>query len=466
MARLKLAFDPKTMLNPGKVIPNDIYQEEDIYVKNLTAEYIKSPSLISFINNPEIQNIEKLELDNYILKGKKAGYVLKPKNVNEVATIVRLSNKYDLDLVPWGKGSKISEGNSYGPNCIVISLEALDKIVDLDPENLTVTVEAGIQLSDLQSALYNKGYMLPVDPIGEASHSIGGLIATNSTGSLRLQYGNFNNMVLGLQGVTSDGKIINYGGKMIKNVAGYDLRKLFIGSWGTLGIITQGIMKLSIMPERSVYRTYITDKYISFLEFINAIQKADFHLTSFDFVARDSKYYVNLCMSGQTLSVEKQVKILDHLLDHLVGKEIKLVEEIEDPYLTNGKKFIEKYTMSSEPRKIVIKSSILFSKIPEWIEKVSCHDKNDHIIMYGNVANGICYAIVTGEDDEVARVYKDIGASLKESFVFGAHTLEASSGILPDGETRCDNLVSQRLKKIFDPKNILNPGRIIGGRMI
>jgi glycolate oxidase len=461
MSRVKLAFDPKTMLNPGKVIPNDIYQEEDKKVKELPNEYRKNPNLSSFMNVTEIKNIHKLDSDNYVIEGKKAGCVLKPSNVNEVATIVKQANKYDLDIVPLGKGSKISAAN-IGPNCVVINMGGLNKIADLDHDNVTVTVEAGIQLKVLQDTLNSKGYMLPVDPIGRDEHTIGGLIATNSTGSLILKYGSFKNLVLGLQAVTSAGKIINYGGKMLKNVAGYDLRKLFIGSWGTLGIITQVIMKMHIMPEKAAYRTYITNNYKSFLDFINAVQNADFYLTSFDFVVHDSKYYVNLCMSGKKLSVEMQEKILEGL----VGNDIRLLEEIDDTKLASGNEFFNKYADVSDSKNISIKSCILFSNIPEWINEIYSFAKHEEIVIYGNMANGIVYAVINDAHGETAKNIEDIKARLDHAFAFGTHTVEIGSSSQPRIDNKNNNIINQRLKKILDPKNILNPGVALGGRKI
>ena len=127
-----------------------------------------------------------------------------------------------------------------------MSTKRLNKVIEYEPADLTVTVESGIRLSDLQKELAVHRQYLPLNPPYADNCTIGGIVATNSSGPLRLRHGTARNLVLGLHVMLANGTVVKSGGKVVKNVAGYDLNKLYIGSYGTLGIITE--VSLKLMP--------------------------------------------------------------------------------------------------------------------------------------------------------------------------------------------------------------------------
>jgi glycolate oxidase FAD binding subunit len=173
-----------------------------------------------------------------------------PATQEEVAAILAACDTAAAAVLPWGGGTAMALGNPPARLDVVIGLERLDRIVELDAANLCVTAEAGVRLGDLSRRLEAEGALLPLDLPRADRHTVGGAIAANQSGPSRLCYGTARDWVLGMRVALPDGSRIRAGGTVIKNVSGYDLNKLFIGSLGTLGIITEVTVKLLPAPAR------------------------------------------------------------------------------------------------------------------------------------------------------------------------------------------------------------------------
>ncbi|HLR07776.1 MAG TPA: glycolate oxidase subunit GlcD [Bacillota bacterium] len=175
--------------------------------------------------------------------------VVSPRNKHEIQKIVQLCNTYNIPIVPRGSGSNLSAGTTPIRGGIVLLFKHMDNIIEIDEENLTVTTEPGIITEDLIRKVEAKGLFYPPDPSSMQISQIGGNINENSGGLRGLKYGVTRDYVLDLEVVLPNGEIIHTGGKLAKDVAGYDLTSLFVGSEGTLGIITEATLKLLPMPE-------------------------------------------------------------------------------------------------------------------------------------------------------------------------------------------------------------------------
>jgi glycolate oxidase FAD binding subunit len=174
--------------------------------------------------------------------------VVRPGTQDEVAAVVAACAATGAALVPWGGGTAMGMGNRPGRLEVVLRLDRLVRIVEYDPDNLCVTVEAGLPLARLQEMIASDQLVLPLDPPESDRTTLGGLVAANLSGPRRLLHGTARDWVLGLRVVLPDGERIRCGGRVIKNVSGYDMNKLFIRSFGTLGIITEVTLKLLPMP--------------------------------------------------------------------------------------------------------------------------------------------------------------------------------------------------------------------------
>jgi glycolate oxidase FAD binding subunit len=173
-----------------------------------------------------------------------------PNTVEQLSAVVSKLHHDRIAMVPMGSGSKLDWGASVTQPAVFISTEHLNKIVDHAIGDLTVTAQAGIKFETLQSILQQWGQFLAIDP-SCSSGTIGGIVATGDSGALRHRYNSVRDMVLGVEFVRSDGKIVKAGGRVVKNVAGYDLMKLLTGSYGTLGILTQVTVRLYPNQEAS-----------------------------------------------------------------------------------------------------------------------------------------------------------------------------------------------------------------------
>ena len=176
--------------------------------------------------------------------------VVLPASVQEVQNVLRFASEQNITVMPAGAGTKLGIGNIAEKIDIVLATTRLNKMIEYEPADLTVTVEAGIHLAELQTELAKNRQFFPLNPPYADRCTIGGIVSTNASGPLRLRYGTARNLVLGMHVVHTTGTVVKSGGKVVKNVAGYDLNKLYIGAFGTLGIITEVTLKLAPLPTR------------------------------------------------------------------------------------------------------------------------------------------------------------------------------------------------------------------------
>ncbi len=174
-----------------------------------------------------------------------------PIDTRELAELVTIANRSKSPLIVAGNSSKLDWGGMVRDARSIISTQKLDRLIAHAVGDLTVTVEAGMKFAKLQEILATAGQFLPLDPAYPNTSTIGGIIATAATGSLRHRYGGVRDLLLGISFVRADGKIAKAGGRVVKNVAGYDMMKLFTGSYGTLGILTEVTLRVYPLPANS-----------------------------------------------------------------------------------------------------------------------------------------------------------------------------------------------------------------------
>ena len=175
-----------------------------------------------------------------------------PNSVEALSETVRQCAADRLPFAPIGSGSKFSWGNGLALDALMlVSTAKLDQVIDHAVGDLTVTVQAGMRFGELQTQLKKAGQFVAIDPSYEDRATVGGIVATGDSGALRHRYNSVRDMVLGVELVRSDGERVKAGGRVVKNVAGYDLMKLLTGSYGTLGIVTQVTLRLYPLQESS-----------------------------------------------------------------------------------------------------------------------------------------------------------------------------------------------------------------------
>ncbi|MGH9325258.1 MAG: FAD-binding oxidoreductase [Terriglobia bacterium] len=178
--------------------------------------------------------------------------VVYPRSAEDVAAILAKSRKEGLAVIPCSNATKLHIGNIPRRYDLAMCLKGMNRVPHYEPADLTASVEPGMEFGRFQELLGRDGLWLPLDPAGGDRGSLGGIVATNATGPLRLKYGAPRDMVVGLKIATTEGRIVKTGGRVVKNVAGYDLAKLITGSFGTLGAIVEISFKLFSLPARRV----------------------------------------------------------------------------------------------------------------------------------------------------------------------------------------------------------------------
>src|SRR5262245_24526422 len=185
----------------------------------------------------------------YIVDGRTPDAVVVPGTKEEVAAVVVAAAEAGVPILPWGGGTRMSLGAPPPRLGVVLVLRRLNKLIEHEPGDLTTTAEAGITMTALQGELGKRGQWLSLDPAQADKATLGGVLSSNDAGPRRHLYGSCRDLLIGLTVITASGATVKGGGKVVKNVAGYDLPKLFIGAFGTLGVIVEATVKLRPRPD-------------------------------------------------------------------------------------------------------------------------------------------------------------------------------------------------------------------------
>jgi len=183
--------------------------------------------------------------------GLQPSFVIEPGNEQELARVLKLANTAGLALIPRGGGTKLEWGNRPARADVILSTARLNRVIEHPWADLTVSVEAGCTMAKLQGTLAKHGQRLALDALWPERATVGGVLSTNDSGTLRLRFGSLRDLVIGVTVALADGTVASSGGKVVKNVAGYDLPKLVTGSLGTLGVITRAIFRLHPLPRET-----------------------------------------------------------------------------------------------------------------------------------------------------------------------------------------------------------------------
>lgn len=257
-AAVYAVFNPERRLNPGKVFPTDL---DPIALAReradaLMAVAVNAPAtqihdaLAEIVGSDYIRRGE--EATQYAVQGHTPTWVVWPASTDELAKVMATCYRYGLHVIPWGGGTRQQIGTLIKPPDVVVVTRRLQRVLHYEPDDLTIGVEAGMTLAELQALLATHRQQFPLD-VDQADHeTLGGLIATAADDPQQVGYGSLRDLVLGLTVVQVDGTVIRVGGQVVKNVSGYDLTKLFTGSYGTLGVISEVRLRTFPQPPATV----------------------------------------------------------------------------------------------------------------------------------------------------------------------------------------------------------------------
>ena len=414
--------------------------------------------------------------------------VVRPGNRKQVREVVLLSHSGKRTVAPAGGCSKQHLGGIPQRIDFLLSLDRLNRITDYQPAHLTVTVEAGVRMADLAATLKAQGQMLPLDPPFAAEATVGGVIATNGSGPRRLAYGTARDMVLGVQFVAPEGKLAKSGGKVVKNVAGYDLAKLLIGSLGTLGVLTDMTFKVFPIPPVSATLVFGFADAAQALRAAHCILNSPFVPQALELVdsaagsvmqlppLSEFPFTLVVGAAGPGPVVERISREMPPLLRSENSTEIAcLTGDAESKLWEKIQEFTPSF-LRARPDGVVIKASVLLTQLGEMMATASRTGSENNLASatLARAGTGIvyCYLWPQPEQDTASSFERLVNACkflLKETERLGGRAIvewaPASIKRIVNiwGTPGDDFALMQRLKEQFDPRGILNPGRFYGG---
>lgn len=416
------------------------------------------------------------------------GAVVNPATTEEVSAVMKVAYREGVPVTPRGMGSGLAAASIPQENGMVLGLTRLNKIKEIDAENMMAWVEAGVVTADLQAEVESMGLFYPPDPSSIKHSTIGGNIACNAGGPRCLKYGVTSDYLMGLTVVVADGRIIHTGGKAIKNVTTYNLTQLFAGSEGTLGIITEALLKLIPKPKYVRTATAVYNRLEDAGETVNRILLADITPATIELMDNTTLNTIEEAMrlglpiraeamliieadGSDEARVLKDIEAIARIAAENGASEVKVArDEAERAQLWKARRSISPSLARRRPNKLGEDISVPRSKIPEAIRRIKAISEkyNLPIAVFGHAGDGNLHPNILfdkrdpDEWDRVQKVTKEIFCTAVEL----GGTLSGEHGVgtlkLPylNLDVEPDVVALMRaIKQTLDPKGILNPGK-------
>jgi len=468
---------------------------------------------------PEILNLQKLKktlgpkgwiedkeiIEPYLVEERglfkgKSSLLLKPQNTEEVSKILKLCNEHNIKVVPQGGRTGLCGGTIPSENGkeIMLSLERMNNIKELNEENFTITVEAGCILNNIQNIADEKKFLFPLSLASEGSCTIGGNISTNAGGINVLRYGMARDLVLGIEVVLANGEIWNNLISLRKDNRGYDLKQLFIGSEGTLGIITSAVLKLFPAPRNIETALFAIPNPDAAIELLGLARSASADLlNAYELVSRVGMEMVIKNIPGAKEPLKEKYKWYI-LIEFSSSSKNNLRQQIEDLFeLALNKNIVldgviaestqqrkELWTLrdglneAQKPEGGSIKHdiSVPINNVSKFIYSASkCVEEfipNSRVVAFGHIGDGNIHFNIsqplkqdkkeflnkwTDVNKLVFDIVKNLDGSFSAEHGIGKLKREELQNYNPTIEI---NLMKS-IKSSFDPNNILNPGKVL-----
>ena len=416
--------------------------------------------------------------------------IVLPETTEQVSQVVRLAAEAQVPIVPRGMGSGLAAGSIPIPSGgIVLCLTRMNHILEIDIQNATVSVEAGVITADLQKEVEKQGLFYPPDPSSIRHSTIGGNIACNAGGPRCLKYGVTGDYVLGLTVVLADGNILTTGGKPIKDVTGYDLNGLFTGSEGTLGLITEALLRLVARPQfaRTALADFVSLEAAS--RTVNAILSAGIVPATLELMdqtalacieeamhlglATDVEASLLIETDGADLqAVQREIEACVKICNDCGARSVKMAQsEAERSSLWKARRSISPSLARKAPNKLGEDITVPRSAIPEVVQRLRGISAKYElpIVIFGHAGDGNLHPNILfdkRQPEQWAKVEQMVGEIFETSLVLGG-TLSGEHGVgalkrpyLEKALGPVSIEVQKQIKRALDPMNLLNPGKM------
>jgi glycolate oxidase len=421
------------------------------------------------------------------LKGP-VGVVVHPGSTEEVAAVVKLANEFSHAIVTRGSGTGLSGGSVPSEGCIVLCLTRLDKIISVDAANLTVRAQCGVITAAIDAAANKHGLFYPPDPGSMKISTIGGNVAENSGGLRGLKYGVTRDYVMGLEVVLPDGRIARFGNACVKDVAGYSMKDLFIGSEGTLGIITEVLLK--VLPRPAARRTMLAsyDRMEDAAQTVSDIIAAKIIPCTLEFLdrmtigcvedfakiglPRDCEALLLMETDGHPAAVAEEAEQMLALARARGARDVRVArDDAEALQLASARRSAFSALARVRPTTILEDVTVPRDKLAEMVAFVAEVAKKHKLLVgtFGHMGDGNLHPTFLTDErntEEMARVHEALEDIVTKTLALGG-TITGEHGVglakkawlrRQVGENSHD--LMREIKRAWDPQNLLNPGKI------
>src|SRR6266566_2577269 len=342
----------------------------------------------------------QLATESDVVTGVQPYVVAAPGSEQEVATLLAYANSEGLKVLVRGGGTQLNTGLPPRDGNILLSTRRLNQVVEYAPHDMTVTVQAGLRLVNLQSHLARARQWLALDPVLSPGATIGGIISTNISGARRLRYGGVRDQIIGIRVVLSDGIIAKGGGKVIKNVAGYDLPKLFTGALGTLGVIVAATFRL--YPLRAASRTVVLTAPTAapLCDLVVRVIASTLEPTALDVMsvpAAGTGYVMAARFETEPESADEQAAALTSMATGL--NDIKTLQGEAEEQL--WRQVASDFPLASDAENaLIVKVSVLPTNVASWLESLEhiANEANFSTRWRAHTGHGLVFARLSGDE--------------------------------------------------------------------
>ena len=384
--------------------------------------------------------------------------VIEPGTERELVNVLLLSNYAGLAVIPRGGGSKMGWGNSPASADLILSTARMTEIIEHAWADLTVSVQAGCTIQRLQETLSQHGQRLALDPLWPEKATVGGVLSTNDSGALRLRFGALRDLIIGVTIALPDGTLASSGGKVVKNVAGYDLPKLVTGALGTLGVITRAVFRLHPLPLNSRSFSVSTVNAEETQKLVLAVQDSKLALAFLQsHFSDDTPPVSDILFEGTDAGLTAQEAQLRNL---------SAPANISQASTSTWTAREDLWAFSDPASTVIAKISILPANLARTMELVS-HSANAHqlrwkALMYATGLGGLRLEGSAGSLRGALRTLRGELQGQHGSLVV-LHRPDKMPAFDVWGMAGDALALMKAVKQQLDPKNTLNPGRFVGG---